>query len=205
MPTCTKCNVSKLNSEKVVKPPQNPATSNGCKRASGLWGEREKVAAVLRAHRPDVVFAHSESDLHPDHVAAGRIAREAWYICGLRRLAQLAGEEPAPRPRHLLRFMGHLAFEPTLVVDIDPVWTRKMAAIAAYSSQLTSDSDDGSHFLFGADIAERVETKARYFGELIGARHGEPLQHEGPIPLGQELCPAWGALLSWADTRDSQD
>ena len=167
--------------------------------------EREKVAAVLRAHRPDIVFAHSESDLHPDHVAAGRIAREAWYVCGLRRLAQLAGEEPAPRPRHLLRFMGHLAFEPTLVVDIDPVWTRKMAAIAAYSSQLTSDSDDGSHFLFGADIAERVETKARYFGELIGARHGEPLQHEGPIPLGQELCPAWGALLSWADTRDSQD
>ncbi|HIF41415.1 MAG TPA: bacillithiol biosynthesis deacetylase BshB1 [Planctomycetes bacterium] len=167
--------------------------------------EREKVAALLRAHRPDIVFAHSESDLHPDHVAAGRIAREAWYVCGLRRLAQQAGEEPSPRPRHLLRFMGHLAFEPTLVVDIGPVWERKMAAISAYSSQLTSDSDDGSHFLFGADIAERVETKARYFGELIGARHGEPLMHDGPVPLGQELCPAWGALLSWADVGDSPD
>ena len=167
--------------------------------------EREQVAAILRTHRPDLVFAHSESDLHPDHIAAGRIARDAWYLCGLRRLAQEAGDPPAPRPRHLLRFMGHTAFKPTFVVDIGPVWERKVAAIAAYASQLASDSDDGSHFLFGANIAERVETKARFFGELIGARHGEPLLHEGPMPLGQNLCPAWGALLAWTEVGDSQD
>jgi len=169
--------------------------------------EREAVAAILRAHQPDLLFAHSEHDLHPDHVAAGRIAREAWYLAGLRRLAQNAGEEPAPRPRHLLRFMGHKAFDPTLVVDIGPVWERKKASVEAYTTQLApaSDSDDGSHFLFGADIAERMESKARFFGELIGARHGEPLLHEGPLPAGQALCATWQALLRCAGPGDSTD
>ena len=34
--------------------------------------------------------------------------------------------------------------------------------------------DAGQHFLYGSDIWERVETKARTFGERI-RRYGEPL------------------------------
>ena len=34
--------------------------------------------------------------------------------------------------------MGHLAFEPTLVVDIGPVWERKVELVRCYASQLES-------------------------------------------------------------------
>jgi len=150
---------------------------------------RERLAALLRAERPTLVIAHHTDDLHPDHAASGRLAREAWYLSGLKRLAELDGGAPARRPAALLHFAGHVPFEPTFVVPIDAVWERKRAVIACYASQLEARTpdDDGSHFLFGADILARAETKARYWGEQIGCRFGEPLLHRGPLPLVDPL------------------
>ena len=150
---------------------------------------REALAALLRKHRPRIVFAHHTQDLHPDHCAAGRLAREAWYLSGLKRLAEQSGGPEAARPNRIFHFMGHVPFEPTFVVDIGAVWQQKLRLIQCYHTQLVSqgEQDDGSHFLFGADILERVETKARYFGERIGARFGEPLLHLGPLPFVDPL------------------
>ena len=143
---------------------------------------RERLAALIRAHAPDVVLAHHVDDLHPDHRACGELARAAWYLSGL---AKLAGDgPPARRPARLYHFMGHVPFEPSVVVDIGPVWERKVELVRCYASQLAPAhaGDRGAHFLFGADILARVETKARYWGERIGALHGEPLLHVGPLP-----------------------
>lgn len=148
--------------------------------------EREALAKVLRDHAPRLVIAHHTDDLHPDHAACGRLAREAWYLSGLEKLAQEAGGGPAQRPRGLLHFAGHMPFDPTLVVDVTDVWERKVEAIRCYASQLApAHADDrGAHFLFGADILARAETKARYWGERIGVAYGEPLL--SPLPLSVE-------------------
>ena len=143
---------------------------------------RERLAAIVRDHRPEVLLAHHTDDLHPDHRAAGELGREAWYLAGLARLAGTGSA--AHRPRRLYHFMGHLAFEPTFVVDIGPVWEDKVRLVRCYSTQLApaGAQDRGQHFLFGADILARVETKARTYGERIGVRYGEPLLHRGPLP-----------------------
>lgn len=148
---------------------------------------REKLARVLRDHTPEIVLAQHTEDLHPDHAATGRLAREAWYLSGLSRLAQLDGGPPAARPKRLYHFMGHVPFDPTLVVDIGDVWERKVALVRCYASQLApaGDGDRGQHFLFGADILSRMETRARFFGERIGARVGEPLLALGPLATAQ--------------------
>jgi bacillithiol biosynthesis deacetylase BshB1 len=151
---------------------------------------RERLARLLRTWAPDVVFVHHVEDLHPDHAACGKLAREAWYLAGLQRLAEEDGGPPARRPRRLFHFQGHVPFEPTLVVDIDDVWSRKVELIRCYASQLdpAHAEDTGEHFLFGADILGRAETKARYWGERIGCRHGEPLLHAGPLPTLDPLA-----------------
>lgn len=150
---------------------------------------REALARLLREQQPTLVFAHHTEDLHPDHAATGQLAREAWYLSGLKRLAQLDGGAPARRPAALFHFAGHVPFEPTFVVPIDDVWERKVEVIRCYASQLESQEpgDDGSHFLFGSDILSRAETKARYWGERIGCRFGEPLLHRGPVALADPL------------------
>lgn len=146
---------------------------------------REQLARLMRESAPEVVLAHHTSDLHPDHVAAGELARQAWYLSGLTRLAELDGGAPARRPRRLLQFMGHVPFDPTFVVDIGPVWEAKRDLVRAYASQLrpADSGDTGQHFLFGADVLSRMEARARYYGERVGVRYGEPLLHEGPLPL----------------------
>jgi bacillithiol biosynthesis deacetylase BshB1 len=145
---------------------------------------RERLAGLLREHAPDIVLAHHEQDPHPDHVASGRLAREAWYLSGLRRLAQPGAK--ARRPKRLLSFLSHTPFEPTFVVDITPVWERKVELVRCYASQLepAGEGDKGEHFLYGADILRRMETKARTWGERIGVAHGEPLLAHGPIAVG---------------------
>lgn len=145
---------------------------------------REKLAALMREHTPDVVLAHHVEDLHPDHAACGRLARQAWYLAGLARLADPNATKPALRPKRLYHFIGHVPFDPTFVVDIGPVWEEKVALVRCFASQLEPqhDGDRGQHFLFGADILARMETRARFYGERIGVRVGEPLLHQGPLP-----------------------
>lgn len=143
---------------------------------------REKLAALIRRHQPEIVIAHHVDDLHPDHAACGQLARESWYLSGLQRLAP-AGET-ARRPKRIYHFLGHVPADPTFVVDIGRVWEAKIALVRCYGTQLRPDGarDDGQHFLFGADILQRMETRARFFGERIGARYGEGLLHRGPLP-----------------------
>jgi bacillithiol biosynthesis deacetylase BshB1 len=152
-------------------------------------GARERLAALIREHAPEVVLAHHALDLHPDHAAAGRLAREAWYLAGLARLAELGGGGPARRPKRLYHFMGHVPFDPTFVVDIGPVWEQKLALVRCFVTQLAPahGRDKGEHFLFGADILQRMETRARFYGERIGVRYGEPLLAHGPLPCFDPL------------------
>lgn len=152
---------------------------------------RERLAGVFRHWRPRVVIAQHTEDLHPDHAATGRVTRSAWYLAGLKRLAQLAGDPAAHRPPFLFHFMGHVPFEPSLVVPIDHVWERKVEVIRAYATQLesASEADRGEHFLFGSDILARAELRARAYGERIGGTFGEPLLHLGPLPLSPSGLP----------------
>lgn len=145
---------------------------------------RERLAAIVRDHQPDVLLAHHTDDLHPDHRQAGELARAAWYLSGLSRLASKTSDRPTRRPRRLYHFMGHLPFDPTFVVDIGSVWEEKVRLVRSYATQLApADAGDrGEHFLFGADILARMETKARTYGERIGVRYGEPFLHLGPLP-----------------------
>lgn len=143
---------------------------------------REVLAKHIRTLAPDLVLSHHLDDPHPDHEASARLAKEAWYLSGLKQLAEETGGPDARRPAQILQFVSHQAFEPSLVVDIGDVWERKKAVIRAYKAQL-APTDDGKHFLYGADILERVETKARTFGERIGKRFGEPFLSREPLAL----------------------
>ena len=156
---------------------------------------RETLAKHIRELRPGLVLGHHLDDPHPDHEASARLAKEAWYLSGLKQLAKLTGGPDASRPKQLAHFMSHTTFEPTFVVDIEPVWERKREAVMAYATQLAPNDtkDDGKHFLYGVDILERVETKARTYGERIGRRLGEPILCREAVSFDSPLVRWLGA------------
>ena len=68
---------------------------------------REALARHLRELAPDLVLSHHLDDPHPDHEASARLAKEAWYLSGLRQLAKETGGLDARRPAQLAHFMSH--------------------------------------------------------------------------------------------------
>ena len=79
--------------------------------------------------------------------------------------------------------MAHSPFDPSFVVDISEVWEQKEAAVACYRSQFSSDGGGPATAVSGGGFLELLEVRARWFGAMIGGRHGEPYLSRGPVPL----------------------
>lgn len=145
---------------------------------------REAVAEVLRATRPRVLLVHDSADLHPDHAAAGRIARAAAYLAGLARLADGPNLTSEPfRPTRVYTFYSHEAPTPGFVVDIGATFEDKLRAVRCYRSQCAQEGESDGHFVRGTDIVERVRIRARFDGARVGIEFGEALSAERPLRL----------------------
>ncbi len=125
---------------------------------------RRKLAEVVRLHAPDIIFAPAMPDYHPDHVAAAELAHAARFDAKLCK-SDLHGEA-----HWTPRLFGYYSTQrrnypaPTFVVDITLYWQKKAEAISAYASQLRNSPG----------LMEKVETTARYMGQCIGVKYGEP-------------------------------
>jgi bacillithiol biosynthesis deacetylase BshB1 len=144
-----------------------------------LAGHRDEVVALIRDTRPAVVLAPYAEDRHPDHAAAGRLARDGSFLAGLGRL----GAGRAHRPERVYHYMIHHPFAPSFVVDISAVWERKWSAMAAYTSQFHGDPSEPGTDLAGGSFLAMVEARARFHGAMIGAERGEPFASVGPVSL----------------------
>jgi len=133
---------------------------------------RRAVASAVRRHRPRIVIAPLWEDRHPDHAAAGLIVRNSRLYCGLSTL-----DDPSPphSPAAFLYYPLHTFYQPAFVIDTSAVFERKLDLLRTYRSQFVAPAED---FLY------RLESRDRYYGSLIGARHGEALVPDRPIRLG---------------------
>jgi len=133
---------------------------------------RRAVASAIRRHRPRVVVAPLWEDRHPDHAAAGLIVRNSRLFCGL---TTFDDANPPHRPAAFLYYPIHTYHAPAYVVDTSAIFERKLALMRTFRSQFVAPTED---FLY------RLESRDRYYGSLIGARHGEPLVADQPVRLG---------------------
>jgi len=139
---------------------------------------RRRLAGVIRQTRPRWLFAPYWVDAHPDHVAATELVEAARFWAKLTK-TDMPGEPHHPA-RVFYYFCVHLrlAAQPAFVLDISPFWEAKRAAIAAYESQfITGRPTEPPTFL------DRLETDAAHWGNLIGARYGEPFASREPVGL----------------------
>ena len=155
--------------------------------------EEDALIEVLRRHRPELVLAPPAVDRHPDHGRAHSLISAAVFYSGLAKRG--GGLEPH-RPTAVFHYMLHDFFEPRFVVDVTAVWERKLAALAAYESQLYQPGGEPNR---GPDhgpptkVASRqyhaaVEGRARHFGLVIGAEFGEPFGSRLPLAVKDPLA-----------------
>ena len=150
--------------------------------------EEELLIAELRRLRPELVFAPTPADRHPDHGRSHRLTVDACFYAGLAQRGPGAerrtGQAAPHRPGAIFTYMQHDLFEPAFVVDVTATWAAKMAALDAYGSQLHPGGAEASLAAASASegartkVASRefrlaVEGRARHFGLLVGAELGE--------------------------------
>jgi len=153
-----------------------------------------RVIQVLREHRPRLVLAPYWEERHFDHVHGSELVSEAAFYSGLAKID--TGQESF-RPYRVLYYMGRIDFRPSFVVDVSETFEDKMRALRCYRTQFHSSGGggaDGPETLISTPYAlEVIETMARHYGAMIGARYGEPfrtreaLEISDPVRFFQEF------------------
>ncbi len=159
----------------------------------GIENTREnqlKLIRLVRRYRPHLCLLNPLECRHPDHGAAARLAVDALFYGGLRKI-ETDDDDGAPqepwRPHHVLHYMQTIPFEPTFVVDVSEVWAQRIEALQAFKSQFfnpeyEAGEDEPDTFVSNPAFFEWVEARARSYGYSVGATYGEPfLYRHGPV------------------------
>jgi bacillithiol biosynthesis deacetylase BshB1 len=132
---------------------------------------RMSLAVEIRNLRPRVVILPYWEGRHPDHYRASEIGYEACFLAGLKKLDE--STEPH-RPQKIVYSSLYANVTPSFVVDISTQFERRMSALFAYDSQYGEEVEGSDLFPKQQEIRERLSAIARFYGNLIGVRYGEP-------------------------------
>ena len=132
---------------------------------------RMSLAAEIRALRPRVVILPYWEARHPDHYRVSEIGFESCFLAGLKKLDE---ESPPHRPSKILYSSLYANVTPSFVVDISAQFERRMAALFAYDSQYGEQPEASDLFPQQQEIRDRLAAIARFYGNLIGVKYGEP-------------------------------
>jgi len=140
-------------------------------RLENSMAGRMTLAHRIRELRPRTVILPYWDGRHPDHYRASEIGYEACFLAGLRKIDQYT--EPH-RPYKILYSSIYANVTPTFVVDITKHFDRRMESLLAYPSQYGATEAGGALFPDEAEIRDRLAAMARFYGNLIGVKYGEP-------------------------------
>lgn len=149
---------------------------------------RLRVAAIIRATKPELVILPHWEQRHPDHHACSKLGYDACYLAGLKKLP-LDGEPH--RPRKIIYASYFRNADHSFFVDISGEFEQKCEAVAAYKSQfgggqslneifheyiekLTPKSGASQNiFSPGINIYDLMHTRARALGQLVRVQYAE--------------------------------
>ena len=136
---------------------------------------RITIAAKIRELRPRAVILPYWQGRHPDHYRTSEMAYEGCFLAGLAKLDPYT--EPH-RPYKVIYSSIYAPVNPSFVVDISAQFERRMSALLAYGSQYGADYGEASAgsglFPPETEVRERLASIARFYGNSIGCRYGEP-------------------------------
>lgn len=136
------------------------------------WIEyREKLAHEIRRLRPRTVILPYWEARHPDHYRAGTLGFEASFVAGLRKL------DPSTEPHRPFKAVYSSMYAnvvPSFVIDITAQFERRMESLFCYQSQYGESAESPDLFPEMQEVRERMAGIARFYGNLIGTKYGEP-------------------------------
>ena len=140
-------------------------------RLENTLAARMTLAVQIRELRPRVVILPYWQARHPDHYRCAELGFEACFLAGLKKLEEHS--EPH-RPFKILYASVYADVKPSFIVDISAQFERRMTALLSYVSQYGGTPQGTALFPPEQEIRERLGAIARFYGNQIGVRYGEP-------------------------------
>lgn len=140
-------------------------------RLENTISARMTLAVKIRELKPRVVILPYWQARHPDHYRCCEMGFEACFLAGLKKLDEYS--EPH-RPQKILYASLYADVKPSFIVDISAHFERRMDALLAYASQYGESPDGAGLFPAREEIRDRLGAIARFYGNQIGVKYGEP-------------------------------
>jgi N-acetylglucosamine malate deacetylase 1 len=140
-------------------------------RLENSMAGRMTLAQRLRELRPRTVILPYWEGRHPDHYRTAELGYEACFLAGLRKIDQYT--EPH-RPHKIIYSSLYANVVPSFVVDVTQHFERRMESLLAYRSQYGDLTGGAALFPEEQEIRDRLSATARFYGNLIGVKYGEP-------------------------------
>jgi bacillithiol biosynthesis deacetylase BshB1 len=135
-----------------------------------------KIIEQIRRFKPEIVFANSITDRHPDHAKGAKLVAEAAYLAGLSKIKSnwQGDDQQAHRPRLTLHYIQDYFVSPAIVFDVSAFMEKKIDAIKCYKTQFYDPtSTEPNTPISGKDFFEFVRGRMKEFGRPIGAEYAE--------------------------------
>jgi LmbE family N-acetylglucosaminyl deacetylase len=133
---------------------------------------RRTITRLIRDWKADVVMSHRPNDYHPDHRYTGVLVQDAAFMV---TVPFFCPDTPplADNPVFLYysdRFRRPNPFTADVIVDIDDVWEKKMAAVHSLPSQVYEGGASGSE-AFEAEVPDDEAGRRAWAQKLHGGRN----------------------------------
>jgi N-acetylglucosamine malate deacetylase 1 len=157
-------------------------------RIEDTFENRCLVAAAIRRHRPQIVFAPyynlpiGRGLGHNDHYKTGQIVANAYNLAHLQK-APVQGEVHQARAIYFYFLPpGTMA---SFVVDISDYFDEWIQALDAHQSQFHNTDRPRPNTI--PSVREVFEVYARYWGWQIGVKYGQAYLSTSPLHIGDPM------------------
>jgi len=134
------------------------------------------IIKMIRKYQPEIVLCNAIDDRHIDHGKGSKLASDACFLSGLRRVATtLEGEQQKEwRPKQVYHYIQWKNLEPDFVVDVSGFIEKKMEAVQAYSSQFYDPNNkEPISPITSKNFLDSIRYRAQDLGRLVGVEAGE--------------------------------
>ena len=140
-----------------------------------------QIVRMIRKYQPEIVFANSIDDRHPDHAKAAKLVSDACFLSGLVKIETTLDNEnqKAWRPKQIFNYIQWKNVTPHFVVDVSDFMSKKIEACLAYKTQFYDPtSKEPMTPISSKDFLESLTYRAQDLGRLSGVDFAEGFTSE---------------------------
>lgn len=135
-----------------------------------------EIIKIIRKYKPEIVLCNAIDDRHIDHPKASKMAADACFLSGLRKIETIfeGNKQEAWRPKNVYHYIQWKNIEPNFVVDVTGFMDKKMEAILAYESQFYDpNTSEPETPISSKNFLDSLTYRARDLGRLTGVDYAE--------------------------------